>query len=243
MNELAALDALTLVALVATVLAAIANIFALQASGLRRTLMAFFFVASMALIVVASNQRTARQEASIREARLKLEMEALRQREAITEANRRLEQERQSYEAAVDAALAKMQADFRHQLEERARKIMADSQKTDEAYEQIRRLVEIREGLKRQDVRDFLQGEWTSSPPPERKGLLNILQQNACMITFTPTQIGLTPYEISEVNGADLFLRIFGPQGTTLKHLVLDVENDRFFLEGLTCVRKNQATP
>jgi hypothetical protein len=247
MNDLTAREALALVALAATILAAFANILALEASRARRTLLTVFLLASLILVLYVSRVHLSRQEVAVDQARQELDRALTSERSALAEAQRRIDRERESYDRAVDEALARMRVEFERRLQERASELMEKSQAPNKTYDEARQLVETREGLRRQDIRRFLQGKWQPLTKKEDSFLGWLAEPlSVCDITISGDSIArdlLASYEISDVQGNEVLLKMSAPidkqaLGGTLLRLVPDMKNDRISIANEVCIRK-----
>jgi hypothetical protein len=177
-------ELLSLVALAATVIAAIANILVLPGAPARRVLLALFFLASLMLAVYTFSQHRGRQELELQVAQRELDERTRSLRQAEDLARRRIEQERESYESAVQESLQRMRNEFKKQLEEKARAIVDESSKTTHGFEELRHLVEIRKSMQREDVQRFLTGSWQPVTRPPDAGIFQIRQVTLCDAVF-----------------------------------------------------------
>jgi hypothetical protein len=215
-GALTAKELLSLIALAGTVIAAIANILVLPGAPARRLLLALFFIASLMLAVYTFSQHQGRQGLELQIARRELDERTRSLRQAEEMARRRIEQERESYEKAVDEALVRMRSEFKKQLEEQARTIVDESSKTGQGFEELRRLVELRKSMQREDVQRFLVGSWEPVTRPPPLGLFRVKQITRCdavfaddasvkMEYYTPATF---VYDIDDIQGSRIFLRV-----------------------------------
>jgi hypothetical protein len=243
-------DVFGLVALAATVIAAIANIIVLPTSGLRRSLLALLFCASLVLVLMAGTERERQREATFRDAQRELEHTLQVQRDAVIEAQRRLDRERAVYEDAVNATVTKMREEFKRDLERRATELLASGTATDAAYEAVRDAVQAREGLRFQDARRFLKGDWVLSNTPRM--IWSILGQRPVLdlcIGFDESSRlphELRHFEISRLEGNRVFLRVLPSRGLQdaeeIREISLDMKTERITFLGKTCVRRRLET-
>jgi hypothetical protein len=219
-NALAAREVLGLIALAATVIAAIANILVLPGTPSRRVLLATFFLASLAIAFYIFSQHQSRQKLEIQTAQRDLDERMRSMQHAEDVARRRIEQERESYESAVDEALERMREELKKKLEDRAKSIAAESMKTDQGFEELRHLIETREGIQRDDVRRFLTGSWRPKMRPPPQGIFNIKTMTLCDTNFAADgslgmelwgRFGHGVYEIDEVQGDRVFIHTITP--------------------------------
>lgn len=211
--DLTAKELMGLIALAGTIIAAIANILVLPGTPTRRILLFAFFLASLLLAVYTFSQHQGRQKIELQVAQRELDERTRSLRQAEDQARRRIEQERDSYESALEEALLRMRSEFKAQLEARASTLVDESTKTSEAFEELRRLVETHQSVRRADVRQFLAGSWQPKRRPPPKGIFRSKVLTNCDVLFNSdgtavlgTTAGL--YEIDEIEGANIFIHV-----------------------------------